>query len=181
MRLSACILLVLICFGCRSTKAVQSARCEVQSDLAYDIQTDVETFGKLDMLSFTLSELLSSDSLAVRETIVALSKPDSTGQQHPTKISSRELSKTSETKETKASMVDSVATLDMAAQISDRRKEKASAKVAQKQSEALVLGWKYCMVIGFVVVLGGVFIFRRFKRTSLPGGILGRILKNIGI
>jgi len=83
------VVLLALFAGCKTTKEITETKSKVSETVQNDLKTTVHSSYSMEASASMLETILENDSLVIEETVVEFSAPDSSGKQHPEKITTR--------------------------------------------------------------------------------------------
>ena len=83
------VLLLALLSGCKTTKQTVTTQGKVYEHLKNDIQSTSERSVVVKANDSVIETLLENDNQVIEETVIELSVPDSTGKQHPERVTTR--------------------------------------------------------------------------------------------
>lgn len=83
------LVLLALFAGCKTTKEVTETKNTVSETVKKELKTSVDNASIMKTSASVIETILENDSLVIEETVVEFSTPDSSGKQHPEKITTR--------------------------------------------------------------------------------------------
>lgn len=158
------ILLVslVILSGCKTTRKVESTKTQSAEVLKNNIQSTADSSASIHVVTNRVDSLMHIDSLSIKETVVELSKPDSSGLQYPVKVTYREASHIKQTKSKAKATKDSTSTVNKSSSNNDHTvKQSQSSNDSKVKTKTVHHRW-YWLVIMAIVGAAAFFILKRF-------------------
>jgi hypothetical protein len=156
------LLICLLCFSCRNTKEIIKNNTEEKTSLEQvttriqDATADTKTVKAIE------ESISETDSTVIEETVVELSKPDSTGQQHPEKITTRVIL-TGRNKQTKTGTKEEIdnITENKVVETETKNEQQVIDSVIETKTTKKFPLWKIIPLV--VLVAGAAFLLFKFN------------------
>lgn len=176
------LLSMVLLFGCRSTKTVTEMQSSLQVNSSAAVnQNDSSSFiqDKIIKTETDISiENVSSDSVLIKETITELSKPDSLGNQYPTRVIDRETVKVSsdathETQETNTTEESNIGITEYSETTTESSTEINQDTSQNITEEKTGIGIPLELVLPIVIAILVLVVFIRLGGFKWLFGVLG--------
>lgn len=158
---------LLLCLGgCKTVKETVQIQEETVTNQNNDLQVKSDSVKQVEVYTELEDKTETNDSLVVNEVTVVLSKPDSTGQQYPERITYRESTRVNNTKVNSNRIRDSTAVESACNTIIDKSEthteNKLEVKTDKKVSKPKILMW-VLIVLAIGILVLAYFVLKRFK------------------
>lgn len=179
------LLLILIALvGCKTTKEITETRSRVSETILNDLKVSIDSTSTVKASASILETVLENDSFVVVETVVELSAPDSSGKQHPEKITTRKAVSGRQTQKQTTVERDTISTAEVNKTITDKSRDQTDADADTKvksKKDSRAIGLAIALSVG---LLAGLLIIAYVERDSLRkwfSDVIGWAKKTIGI
>ena len=176
MRYLITILIFLLLFSCKNTRQITKSETEVktstelQSTKTEDAKSDIKTGKTID------ESIVENDSTVIEETIVKLSIPDSTGQQHTESITTRVIT-SGKNKKTKTKTKEEVVkvTENKIVETETKKEDQVVNNEVYTKTVKKQQSWKTISLIILALIAVG-FIVYKFKGEAIKN-VFKRLIK----
>lgn len=152
--------------GCKTVKETVQVQTDTEAIQNNDVQITTDSVSQVEVNNALEDKTELSDSLVVNEVTVVLSKPDSTGQQYPERITYKETTKVNSTKKNVKQLRDSVISTGYNQVYTDKTDSKSGASVTidskTKVKKPKAFMW-LLLLLGVGVLVFAYFILKRFR------------------
>ncbi len=175
------LLLLIVAVGCKTTKEFTSSKTQVSELLKNDIRSSKGSTSDIDVKRVNTDLLKESDSLVYSETIVELSKPDSTGSQHPTRVIHREASQVKKTENQSTASADSIAATASSEQLNDNTTKQTNTDTEEESAKKTKSTPLFPLWVWLIPIGAALFFLKRFGAFTWLGGVIVRAVRFISI
>ena len=181
MKANLLFLLILSVLGCKTTKEYTSAKTDIVSKVQNDIQSSSASMTTNAIKMNKVEQVFENDSSVFKETIIALSKPDTSGSQYVTTITHRKASKIKQTGKQTITAGNSTASINKNEKVKDKSVKQSKTSNGKKTVKKTERHWSRLSVGLLVLIAAALFIFKRYSGSGVVKGITHRILKFLSI
>lgn len=167
------LILAVLVLSCRNTKEIVKSNTEVKTATETDISKSQSTNTDKKVISVVSEKTTEDEFIVTEETITELSKPDSTGKQHPIKVTKR----TTTSGKNKEIKVDENTEINQATD--DKKTEtvkQTEDKVINNETDVKIVkksqSWKIVSGIIVFLILAG-FVVYKWKGTAIKTAFKG--------
>lgn len=174
-------LLLIVAVGCKTTREYTSMKTQVSESVQNNIRKATDSFDKVDVKSNRNEQSIDRDSLVFNETVVELSKPDSTGSQYPVRVTYREATQVKQTEKQSTAVRDSAAITASSEQLSDNSAVQTDTTIDEETTKKTKSTTWFPMLIWLIPIVMVFFVLMRFGAFTKLGGAIVRLVRFISI
>lgn len=175
------VICLVLLSGCKTTRKIETTRTQSSEVVKNNIQTKEDSSLQVHVVTNRIDSLIHLDSLSVKETVVELSKPDSSGLQYPVKVTYREASHVQQTNNKAKAIKDSTSTINKSTTRNDHTIKQAQTSTDSKvKTKTAHHRWYWIFVVAILVAIA-LFILKRYGFLTKAIGYVQRLLKFLSI